>query len=72
MLGEWFDSDDIIEGIEALDADAYSDRQRVGYRLRVKCPDGVYQVDQTAYLSLEDGRISWLRMMCAGYRPIDD
>lgn len=71
-LGEWFDDNDAIEAIEFLDSDVWADRQRAGYRLRVKNPDGVYLVDQTAYLSLRDGRINWLRMMCAGYRPVED
>lgn len=71
-LGQWFGARDHIESIEWLEADGFADRQRVGYRLRVKNPDGTYLVDQTAYLSADDGRITWLRIMCAGYRRADD
>jgi hypothetical protein len=69
VLGTWFDDSDGIEAIELLETDAFSDRERVGYRLRVRNPDGLHLVEQQAYLSERDGRIGWLRIMCAGYRP---
>ena len=72
ILGDWFGADDNIEDIEALESDSFADRHRVGYRLRVKNPSGTYLVDQTAYMSIEAGRISWLRIMCAGYRRTDN
>ena len=68
-LGTWFDDGDDIEAIELLETDAFSDRERVGYRLRVRNADGVHLVEQQAYLGERDGRIGWLRIMCAGYRP---
>lgn len=51
---------------------AFADRQRVGYRLRVRNDDGLHLVEQQAYLSERDGRIGWLRVMCAGYRPVTE
>jgi hypothetical protein len=71
-LGTWFDDDDVIESIEGLDTDAFADRERVGYRLRVRNPDGLHLVEQQAYLSQREGRIGWLRIMCAGYRPVTE
>lgn len=71
-LGTWFDDDDVIEGIESLDTDVFADRERVGYRLRVRNNDGLHLVEQQAYLSEREGRIGWLRIMCAGYRPVTD
>lgn len=71
-LRTWFDDDDVIEGIESLETDAFADRERVGYRLRVRTPDGLHLVEQQAYLSAREGRIGWLRIMCAGYRPVAD
>ena len=67
----WFGDSDHIEAVEAVESDHFADRERVGYRLRVRNPDGVHLVEQQAYLSQQDGRISWLRVMCSGYRPID-
>ena len=68
-LGVWFSDDDEIQGLDVVDTDAFADRERVGYRLRINNPDGEHLVEQQAYLSEQDGRIGWLRIMCSGYRP---
>ena len=65
----WFGDDDEIQGLDAVETDAFADRERVGYRLRINNPDGEHLVEQQAYLSEQDGRIQWLRIMCSGYRP---
>jgi hypothetical protein len=70
-LGLWFDDGDIIEAIDALDVDEFADRERVGYRLRVRNGDGEHLVEQQAYLTARDGQIEWLRIMCSGYRPLE-
>jgi hypothetical protein len=46
------------------------DRERVGYRFRVRNPDGLFVVEQQAYLSGSDGRIEWMRVVCSGFRPV--
>jgi hypothetical protein len=68
----WFDEGDHIEDLESVETDAFADRERVGYRLRVRNADGQHLVEQQAYLSERDGQIGWLRIMCAGYRPTDN
>ncbi len=70
LLGTWFDESDKIEAIEQLDSDAFADRQRVGYRFSVSNPEGQFLVEQQAYLSEHDEQIGWLRVLCAGYRPV--
>ena len=70
-LHTWFGDDAVIEDVERVQTDSFADRERVGYRLRVRNGDGLHLVEQQAYLSEKDGRIGWLRVMCAGYRPID-
>jgi hypothetical protein len=70
-LNYWFEDGDTVEQVVHLDTDQFADRERVGYRLRISNADGVYLVDQQAYLSERDGKISWLRIMCAGSRPIE-
>ncbi|HEX5018917.1 MAG TPA: hypothetical protein VFX15_15165 [Actinomycetes bacterium] len=72
IVNDWFGQGDDVVNLERLDTDSFADRERVGYRVRVITDDGPHLVDQTAYLSLEDGQITWLRIMCAGYRPTDD
>jgi hypothetical protein len=69
MLGHWFEPGDRIDAIESIEHDRVADRQRVGYRFRVSNQDGAFVVEQQAYFAVEDDRIAWLRIMCAGYRP---
>ncbi len=68
----WFDDGDLVEGVDAVETDAFADRQRVGYRFRVRNDDGLHLVEQQAYLSDRDGRIGWLRVVCSGFRPVAD
>ena len=69
-LEHWFGNSDDIQALEVLETDEFADRERVGYRLRIRNPDGEHLVEQQAYLSPLDGRIGWLRIMCSGYRPV--
>ena len=71
VLNDLFGDEDLIEAIELLECDEFADRQRVGYRLRVKRPDGQYLIEHQAYFSERDGQIGWLRILCSGYRPSD-
>jgi hypothetical protein len=69
LLGEWFEEGDDIEAVERLESDAFADRERVGYRFRVSNPEGLFLVEQQAYISERDGRIAWMRVVCSGFRP---
>lgn len=71
ILGKWFEPSDHIEAIEAIENGAVADRQSVRYRFRVMNDDGAFLVEQQAYLGVEDDGISYLRIMCSGYRPLD-
>ena len=70
VFGRWFEESDQIEALEQLETDAFADRERVGYRFRVRNPEGLVLVEQTAYLSAVDGKIGWMRVLCSGYRPV--
>ena len=70
ILGAWFEPTDHIDSLEHVETGSVADRDRVGYRLRVTNADGTYLVEQQAYFAVEDGRITSLRIMCSGYRPI--
>jgi hypothetical protein len=72
VLWQWFEDSDEIEGVEHVETDAFADRERVGYRFRVRNPDGRFIVEQQAYLGERDGRIGWMRVMCSGFRPAPD
>jgi hypothetical protein len=67
----WFSDTDLIEEAIDVQTDGFADCERVGYRFRVRSDnDTVHLVEQQAYLSERDGQIGWLRIMCAGYRPL--
>lgn len=70
ILGTWFDEGDRIVSLDRLESDSFADRERVGYRFTVENEEGSFQLEQQAYLSLSDGRIAWLRVLCSGYRPV--
>ncbi|MFN8168238.1 MAG: hypothetical protein U0S36_15710 [Candidatus Nanopelagicales bacterium] len=70
-VAQWFEDSDVIEAVEAVETDEFADRQRAGYRFRVRNDDGLHLVEQQAYLSERDGRIGWLRVLCSGFRSVD-
>jgi hypothetical protein len=71
VLREWFEDTDRIEELERLETDSFADRERVAYRFRVRNPEGLFRVEQQAYIGERDGRIGWMRTLCSGFRPID-
>jgi hypothetical protein len=71
LFDSWFEAGDEIEQLQRLETDAFADRERVGYRLAVSNPEGRFVVEQQAYLSGEDDRIKWMRVLCSGFRAAD-
>ena len=71
IFGHWFEPTDRIETIEAIEQGTVVDRNRVSYRFRVSNADGAFVVEQQAYFGVEDDAITWLRVMCSGYRPVE-
>jgi hypothetical protein len=72
VLSIWFKESDEIEALEKLETDAFADRERVGYRFRVRNPEGTFLIEQQLFLAASDGRINWMRLACSGFRPIDE
>ena len=70
ILGKWFGPSDVIERVEAVDTGIVGDRYRLGYRLQVTNPDGRFVVEQQAFLDIAAGKITWMRVLCSGYRPV--
>lgn len=58
-----------MHAIAARDADV-EDTHRVSYRFRVTNPSERYTVEQRAYYHARDGRLSYLRVLCSGYRTV--
>jgi hypothetical protein len=71
VLREWFeDSDEILELLR-VETGTVADRERVGYRFLVRNPEGLFEVEQQAYIGERDGRIGWMRSVCSGFRPVE-
>jgi len=70
VLGHWFEPDDVITDVVRVETDDVGGRHRVGYRLAVTNADGDHLVEQQAYYESEGDRITWLRIVCAGYQPV--
>jgi hypothetical protein len=70
LFANWLEDEDRVEALESLESDSFVDRERVGYRLSVSCPDGRHLVEQQAYIGERDGKIGWMRVVCSGFRPI--
>ena len=72
MLRRWIEPRDHVEALEWVEPGrSVGPRHRVGYRLRVRNDDGAFVVDQQAYFEVDNERITWLRVMCAGFVPAD-
>jgi hypothetical protein len=69
LFDDWLEDSDQVESLECVESDSFADRERVGYRLAVNCPDGRFLVEQQAYIEERDGRIGWMRVVCSGFRP---
>lgn len=69
VLGHWFDSGDHIERLCSIRTDRVGDREHVSYRFRVRSGADRFVVEQQAYYAAEDDRITWMRVLCSGFRP---
>ena len=69
LLGTWFSPEREIVSVQCMEEDRTSPMDRVGYRFRVRRPEGEFVVEQQAYYQSADDRMSWLRIMCTGFVP---
>jgi len=72
MLGHWFEPQDVITDVIETESGRVGPRASLRYRFAVTSPDGPHVVEQQAYYETDGERISWLRIMCAGYLPADE
>ncbi len=71
VLHDWFD-DVTVTGVSDVTEGEVGPRRRIAYRIGVD-RDGVPHVaEQQAYYELTGGRISWIRIICAGILPVAD
>jgi len=70
VLGKWFEPSDEIQDLESVGSRELPGRAHVSYLLRVRNADGDHLVEQQAYYDTVDGQITWMRVLCSGYRPL--
>jgi hypothetical protein len=70
VLGTWFGPDKSISGILSIETDLVADVQKVSYRLAVDLESGPSEIEQVAYFSQQQGKITDLRIICSGFRPV--
>ena len=71
VFGNWFEGSDHIDAVAAVDeGDPVGDTERIGYRFDITKPDGPHQVEQQVYYRTEGDRLSYVRIVCSGYRPV--
>ena len=71
LFDNWFEDSDHIDALVGVAQGAdVEDTHQVGYRLAITNPDGPHTVEQQAYYRTEGDRISYLRLVCSGYRPV--
>ena len=70
LFENWFEKKDRIEELVSVTTGEIEDRGRVDYRIRVTNPDGDYLVEQVAYFDSETSRVTWMSILCSGYRAV--
>jgi len=72
LLGCWFEpQDEIDEVLELSEGNPVEDTAHVSYRFAVTTPDGRHTAEQQAYYRVAGDRISYLRVLCSGFRAVD-
>ena len=72
LFDNWFEEQDHIDAlVDVATGTPVEDTQQVGYRFAITNPDGPHTVEQQAYYRTDGDRISYLRVVCSGYRPVE-
>jgi hypothetical protein len=71
MLRHWLSADDVVLELRSLRSGQVADRQHVAYRLAVRRHGTAHVLEQQAYYVADGQRISWIRILCSGYRPAE-
>jgi len=70
VLEAWFDSWKELQRLAAVETGEIGDRHRVAYRFEGSNQDGPFVVEQQVYYEVSGERISWMRILCSGARPV--
>ena len=70
ILGQWFDAGTQILELCSVTTGQVAECEHVAYRMRVREDGDDYLVEQQAYYRTDGPRISWMRILCSGFRPV--
>ena len=70
IFEHWFGAGDHILELCSVSTGRVLQREHVAYRMRVRRSGADHLVEQQAYYSTEGGRITWMRVLCSGYQPV--
>ncbi|MGH2866374.1 MAG: hypothetical protein ACRDNK_02235 [Solirubrobacteraceae bacterium] len=68
VIRTWFGDAD-IQDVLCVDTHELAGRFHVAYQYQGERPGGPFLIEQQAYYAETDGQISWIRLLCSGYRP---
>jgi hypothetical protein len=71
ILRTWFDEARVVDDVLGVRTDVVVDRHCVTYRFAGEEAQRRFCVEQHAYYMARDGRIGWMRLLCSGFRPVD-
>jgi ketosteroid isomerase-like protein len=66
VLRTWFGDCSVEEA--CLDSGTFSDCHRIAYRFVGRRPAGPFVIEQQVYFNQSDGQITWMRLLCSGFR----
>jgi hypothetical protein len=69
VLGMWFPAAAEIKELRSVTEGLVAGRNHVAYLMAVRRDGADYLVEQQAYYDADGGRITWMRVLCSGYRP---
>jgi len=72
ILAHWFGAGDHIVELCSVATGRVSEREHVAYRVRVRRSGRDYLVEQQAYYRTDGPRITWMRLLCSGYQPLQE
>ena len=70
MLGTWFAGGRQITAVSLVEDDTVGDVSKITYRMSVATESGPTVIEQVAYYAGQDDRITQLRLVCSGFRPV--
>jgi hypothetical protein len=71
ILKHWIGPDDDVHEIRSIRTGQVADREHVSYRLGIRRGGADYVLEQQAYYNSDGERITWIRILCSGYRPVE-